>query len=118
MPPAFNRARFLAALICLEVEPPITAESIVRAYRAKARACHPDHAPASERAAATRRMQAVNDARDYLAAHLSDALDFSWFDQSGGDRSAASASPLRWTREECVRACAEYEGIWPADPRD
>ena len=113
-PRRFDRTRFISALYRLDVRPPVTPASIVQAYRQKVKAHHPDRfLSEADKCAATVMLQEINDARDYITAHLAEALDFGfkgvW---------PVNIPPLRWTREDCARACAEYERIWPADPRD
>jgi hypothetical protein len=113
-PRHFDRAHFLDALWLLGVRPPVTRSSIVRAYREQVKQHHPDRAASPEaRAEATRTLQQINQARDYINAHLTKALNFDLVDGA-----VEEAAKPEWTREECVRACAEYERIWPGDPRD
>ena len=110
----FDRDRFLNALYVLNVPPPVTAASINRAYRQQVKAHHPDRFRSqAEKRAATAMLQEINAARDYVMAYLLDALTFGIHGSWG-----PNPWPVRWTREACVRACAEYERIWPADPRD
>ena len=113
-PRHFDRGHFLDALWILGVRPPVTRAAIVRAYREQVKQHHPDRfSTADERALATHRLQQINQARDYINVHLVHALDFDLREPEG-------EAPVRpeWTREACAQACAEYERIWPGDPRD
>lgn len=111
-PRQFDRRYFLDALWTLGVRPPVTRASILRAYREQVRQHHPDRAgSAAARETETRILQEINQARDYINVHLTHAIRFDLVDEE-------DTGPPAWTLEECVRACAEYERIWPGDPRD
>ena len=113
-PRHFDRGHFLDALWMLGVRPPVTRAAIVRAYREQVKQHHPDLARSPEaRAQETTILQEINQARDYINAHLTRALDFDLVDAELDDTTRPE-----WTLDECVKACAEYERIWPGDPRD
>lgn len=67
----YDEVRYRESLLTLGLFPPIAREDIDRAYRWRARQAHPDRfASEDEKAEATRRIQRINEARDYATRHF------------------------------------------------
>lgn len=67
----YDEVRYRDSLRALGLFPPIALEDIHRAYKWRARKVHPDRfTDADEKAEATRRIQRINQARDYAVAHF------------------------------------------------
>jgi hypothetical protein len=67
---ALDEAAYLAALQTLGLVPPVDKDAIVRAYRERAKAIHPDLVQGEEeKARATRRIQDINVAHAYALQH-------------------------------------------------
>jgi len=69
-PERFDEVAYRDALLRLGLAPPVDLDQVHRAYRRTARRDHPDLAPEGpEREEATRRIQRINTARDYVVRH-------------------------------------------------
>lgn len=69
-PERFDEVTYRNALLRLGLAPPVDLDQVHRAYRKSARRDHPDLVPAGpERDEATRRIQRINTARDYVVRH-------------------------------------------------
>ncbi|MBW3660044.1 MAG: hypothetical protein KY397_00220 [Gemmatimonadetes bacterium] len=67
----YDEVRYRDSLRALGLFPPIEIEDVHRAHRARARRIHPDRfETVEERARATRKIQEINAARDYLVRHF------------------------------------------------
>ena len=86
----YDEARFRTALRTLGLFPPVDLEDVHRAYKARARRLHPDrHEPGEGRDRATRKIQEINAARDYVVRH------FRGFDLMQNARYRRSSGPTR-----------------------
>lgn len=107
----YDEARFRDSLRTLGLFPPVEIEDVQRAYRARARRLHPDRFEAGERRdEATRRIQEINAARDYVLRHFRgfDVMQKARYRSTGRTRDREGAS--RWSEWALLPVTALYAG--------
>lgn len=94
----YDERRFRDSLRTLGLFPPVEVEDVKRAYKIRARRIHPDRYPTpQERDEATRKIQEINAARDYVLRHFRgfDLVQKTRYRANG--RSGKSAGGNRWS---------------------
>lgn len=106
----YDEVRFRDSLRALGLYPPIEIEDVHRAYRDRARRLHPDRfGTDGEREQATRKIQEINAARDYVMRHF---RGFELMQKarygSNGRSAAGRPEPRPWTVWALLPVTAPY----------
>lgn len=106
----YDETRFRDSLRALGLFPPVEIEDVKRAHRARASRLHPDrYETEDERREATRKIQEVNAARDYVLRHFRgfDLIQNARY-RSNGRTDGGRASTSRWLEWMLLPVTALY----------